>query len=57
MCRSTVDIQSATAENRRGKRKKKEKIKKKEEEIRKKPQLQNIMACPTWRPLENSAAY
>ena len=36
MCRSTVDIQSATAENRRGKRKKKEKIKKKEEEIRKK---------------------
>jgi len=35
-----VDIQSATAENRRGKRKKKEK------ERKKKPQDENIMACP-----------
>jgi len=34
MCESTVDMQSATAENRRGKRKKK------------KPQSKNIMACP-----------
>jgi len=32
-----VDIQSATAENRRGKRRKKKK---------KKPQDENIMACP-----------
>jgi len=33
-----VDIQSATVENRRGRKKK--------EERRQKPQLQNIMACP-----------
>jgi len=37
MCRSMVDIQSATAEIRRGK---------KEDERRKKPQGKNIMACP-----------
>jgi len=38
MCGSMVDIQYATAENRRGK---------KEERIRKKkPQDENIMACP-----------
>jgi len=36
MCASMVDIQSATAEIRRGK----------EEEDRKKPQCENIMACP-----------
>jgi len=41
-----VDIQSATAENRRGKKKKEKKKKKK----KKKPQLQNIMACPIGRP-------
>jgi len=35
-----VDIQSATAENKRGKKKKKE------EERKKKPQNENIMACP-----------
>jgi len=40
MCGSTVDIQSATAEIRRGKKRKK-----KEEERRKK-QDKNIMACP-----------
>jgi len=38
MCGSMVDIQSATAENRRGK-----KIK---EDERKKLQDENIMACP-----------
>jgi len=38
MCGSMVDIQSATAENRPGKKKKK-----------KKPQRQNIMACPLLR--------
>jgi len=38
MCRSMVGIQSATAEIRRGKRRKKE-----EEN---KPQNENIMACP-----------
>jgi len=36
MCRSMVDIQSATAEIRRGKKK----------EERKKPQDKNLMACP-----------
>jgi len=36
-----VDIQTATAENRRGKKKKKEEDRKK-----KKPQDRNIMACP-----------
>jgi len=40
MCRSMVDIQSATAEIRRGKERKKK------EEERKKPQGKNIMACP-----------
>jgi len=39
MCRSMVDIQSPTAEIRRGKRKK-------EEEDRKKLQAENIMVCP-----------
>ena len=38
MCGSMVDIQSPTAEIRRGKRRKKEE--------RQKPQLQNMMACP-----------
>jgi len=38
MCRSTVDIHSATAEIRRGIKKKKER--------RKKPQGKNIIACP-----------
>ena len=38
MCRSMVDIQSPTAEIRRGK--------KKEEERRKKLQDENIMVCP-----------
>jgi len=38
MCGSMVDIQSATAENRRGK--------KKIEDRKKKPQDKNIMACP-----------
>jgi len=37
MCRSMVDIQSPTAEIRRGK---------KEEEERKKKQDENIMVCP-----------
>jgi len=37
MCRSMVDIQSPTAEIRRGKQKKKE---------RKKKQDENIMVCP-----------
>jgi len=37
MCRSMVDIQSATDEIRRGK---------KEKRRRKKPQSKNIMACP-----------
>jgi len=39
MCGSMVDIQSATAEIRRGKKKKKE-------ERKKKPPDKNIMACP-----------
>jgi len=39
MSGSMVDIQSATAENRRGNEKKKKKKKKK-------PQDENIMACP-----------
>jgi len=39
MCGSMVDIQSPTAEIRRGKKKKKKKD-------RKKPQGKNIMACP-----------
>jgi len=38
MCGSMVDIQSAAAEIRRGK--------KEEEEERNKPQDKNIMACP-----------
>jgi len=38
MCRSMVDIQSPTAEIRRGKKKK--------EEDRKKLQDENIMVCP-----------
>jgi len=38
MCGSTVAIQSATAENRRGK--------KKTERKKTKPQDENIMACP-----------
>jgi len=37
MCGSIVDIQSATAENRLGKK-------------RKKPQLQKMMACAIGRP-------
>jgi len=40
MCRSMVDIQSPTAEIRRGKKKKIE------EEDRKKLQDENIMVCP-----------
>jgi len=43
MCRSMVDIQSPTAEIRRGKEKKK---KKKEERRKKKKQDENIMVCP-----------
>jgi len=39
MCRSMVDIQSPTAEIRRGK-------KEEEEEERKKKQDENIMVCP-----------
>jgi len=38
MCRSMVDIQSLTAEIRRGKKKKEERKKKKQDE--------NIMVCP-----------
>jgi len=38
-----VDIQSATAENRPGKKEEKKKKKKKK---KKKPQDENIMACP-----------
>jgi len=41
-----VDIQSTTAEIRRGKKNKKEKKKEEEERRRKKPQDENIMACP-----------
>jgi len=41
MCGSTVDIQSATAENRRGKKKEKERKKKKERTRKKKPQDAN----------------
>jgi len=40
MCGSMVDIQSPTAEIRRGNKRKKKK------EERKKPQGKNIMACP-----------
>jgi len=40
MCGSMADIQSATAEIRRGKKKKEERRKKK------KPQGKNIMVCP-----------
>jgi len=39
MCRSMVDIQSPTAEIRRGKKKKKERKKKKKQD-------ENIMVCP-----------
>jgi len=42
MCQSIVNIQSLTAEIRRGKKKKK----KKEEEDRRKKQHENIMVCP-----------
>jgi len=42
MCEVMVDIQYATAENRQGKKKK--------ERRKKKPQLQNITACPIGRP-------
>jgi len=42
MCRSMVDIQSPTAEIRRGKKRKKKKKKKKKN----KPQHENIMVCP-----------
>ena len=45
MCRSMVDIQSPTAEIRRGKKKKKKKKEKKEEDG-KKLQDENIMVCP-----------
>jgi len=38
-----VDIQSTAAEITRGKKKRKKKI---EENRRKKPQVENIMACP-----------
>jgi len=40
MCGSTADIQSATAQIRRGKKKKERKKKEK------KPQDENIMVCP-----------
>jgi len=40
MCKSMVDIQYVTTENRRGKRRRK----------KKKPQLKNIIACPIGRP-------
>ena len=43
MCRSMVDIQSPTAEIRRGK---KEEEEEEEEEERKKKQDENIMVCP-----------
>jgi len=50
MCGSTADIQSPTAEIRRGKKRKKKKKKEEEEERRrrrkKKPQDENIMVCP-----------
>jgi len=39
MCGSMVDIQSATADDRRGKQRRKNK-----------PQLLNIMACPIGQP-------
>jgi len=45
MCRSMVDIQSPTAEIRRGKKKKKERKKKKKKK-KKKKQDENIMVCP-----------
>jgi len=45
MCGSMADIQSATAEIRRGKKKKKKEGKKKEKRT-KKPQDKNIMVCP-----------
>jgi len=44
MCGSMVDIQSATAENRRGKKKKERRRKKK------KTKRQNTMACPMGGP-------
>jgi len=40
MCGSMADIQSATAEIRRGKEEE-------EEERKKKPQDENVMVCPT----------
>jgi len=43
MCQSMVNIQSPTAEIRRGKKRKKEERKKKE---RRKKQDENIMVCP-----------
>ena len=45
MCGSMVDIQSATAENKRGKKKKIEEEEEEEEE-EEKPQDKNIMTCP-----------
>jgi len=50
MCGSIVDIQSATAEIRRGKKRKKERRKKK------KPQGKNIMACPITQGGHNDAS-
>jgi len=44
MCGSMADIQSATAEIRRGK--KEERKKKKKKKKKKKPQDENIMVCP-----------
>jgi len=51
MCGSTIDIQSATAENRRGKRRKTRK--------KKKPQLQNVMSASATRGghWENNVLY
>jgi len=41
MCKTIVDVQSVTAENRRGKKRRRTK---------KKPHLQNIMVCVIGRP-------
>jgi len=46
MSGSMVDIQAATAENRRGKRRKRRRKRRR----KKKPQDKNRMACPIWRP-------
>jgi len=45
MCGSMADIQSATAEIRRGKKKKKKRRRRKKK--KKKPKDGNIMVCPT----------